>query len=162
MTGIEWETGGGVIQHLPAEEVPYVDLPAGADQLQYDGVPDFHVTLIGRKALIASDDLLSEFWPQIKALLPASPKVELSPILYESRDEGRRTWFLHVENQRELRQFANALSRAIRSVSAGTFENPETHRYFHVSVANNAGGDPLRSIGSIRPPEALRDRTADE
>jgi hypothetical protein len=65
---------------------------------------------------------------------------------------------LPVVNQDDFRayvqQLIGILDDAFRRLSGSGFTNPETDRYFHVSVANNQGGDPLKSIGSIEPRKA--------
>lgn len=56
---------------------------------------------------------------------------------------GKTTYVVAVENQSELRDYVNALYESIG------FSNPEPNRFFHITVANNAGGDSFQSIANV-------------
>ena len=92
----------------------------------------------------------------MRTTLPLPPSVEVGTRVHEAVDEDRKTWFQDVANQDELWAYVKDLSRlldaAFRQVSGIGFTNSETNRYFHMSVANNRNGDPLKSIGSITAP----------
>ncbi len=127
-------------------------LPADATPL-----PSFHVTLIGRKAFLEQQDAIAEVWDSVRSRLPLAPQPEFRDEVYEATDEDRKTWFLHIANQDEFQSYVQELTSilddAFTRVIGGGFTNPQTDRYFHTSVANNQGGDPLKSIGSIKRPE---------
>jgi hypothetical protein len=62
-----------------------------------------------------------------------------------------------LANQDEFRSYVQELTSILddaftRLIGCG-FTNPETDRHFRMSVANNQGGDPLKSIGSITNPD---------
>jgi hypothetical protein len=63
---------------------------------------------------------------------------------------------LPVVNQDDFRAYVQQLTcildGAFRRLRGSGIPNPDIGRYFHLSVANNRGGDPLKSIGSIRLP----------
>jgi hypothetical protein len=67
----------------------------------------------------------------------------------DSRDDrrylqgGKTTYVVAVENQDELRKYVDAIYDAMG------MDNPEPNRFFHVTVANNAGGNPFESIGNV-------------
>jgi len=67
----------------------------------------------------------------------------------DSRDDrrylsgGKTTYVVAVENQDELRDYVDAVYDAMG------MDNPEPNRFFHVTVANNAGGNPFESIGNV-------------
>lgn len=67
----------------------------------------------------------------------------------ETRDDrgylpgGKTTYVVAVENQDELRDYVNELYESMG------LSNPEPNRFFHVTVANNAGGDSFQSIGNV-------------
>jgi hypothetical protein len=56
---------------------------------------------------------------------------------------GKTTYVVAVENQDELRKYVDAIYDAMG------MDNPEPNRFFHVTVANNAGGNPFESIGNV-------------
>jgi hypothetical protein len=118
-------------------------------------LPFFHVTLIGRKVFLEQQDAMANAWESVRPTLPFPPLAELDSSVNEAVDEYRKTWFLHIVNQNDFRHYVEELTTilddAFRRLSGHGFANPSTDRYFHMSVGNNRGGDPLESIGSIRP-----------
>jgi 5'(3')-deoxyribonucleotidase len=72
------------------------------------------------------------------------PKVELGHGKFVYREDmGKVTYVLAVKNQDELKAFVDASFQSIGEV------NPEPDRFFHVTVANNAGGNSFKSIGDV-------------
>ena len=67
---------------------------------------------------------------------------------------SRRTGFLAVRNQSDCRavvaEVVRRLDAASRALGGPAFPHPEPERFFHLSVWNNRGGDPMRSIGDIQ------------
>lgn len=57
---------------------------------------------------------------------------------------GKVTYVLALQNQQELKQFVDKL------YSQAGKKNPEPDRFFHVTLANNMGGDPFKSIGDVK------------
>lgn len=145
-----WMPGGGVVLevHLAGQDW---HLPSDATQLSL-----FHVTLIGRKVFLEQQESMAKVWEVVQPTLPLPPQAELETEVRQAVDEDRKTWFLHIANQDHFRSYVQELSGllhdAFQKVCGFDFTNPETDRYFHVSIANNQGGDPLKSIGSIKRP----------
>ena len=143
-----WVPGGGVVIDVHSAARNWL-LPADATQLA-----SFHVTLIGRKVFLERQDTMAKAWEKVRPTLPLPPQAELDTALNEEIDENRKTWFLHVANQDEFRSYVRSLTTilddAFTRLTGSGFTNPEAERYFHMSVANNRGGDPLESIGSIK------------
>ena len=99
---------------------------------------------------------MAKVWEGVRPILPLPPQAELDATVNQAVNEDRRTWFLHIANQDEFRSYVQELTNILddaftRLIGCG-FTNPETDRYFHMSVANNQGGDPFKSIGSITNP----------
>ena len=66
----------------------------------------------------------------------------------------RTTWFLAAANQRALRDGLGTIAAALHMASLTRggpplLPHPEAARFFHLSMRNNRGGDPRRSIGDI-------------
>lgn len=57
---------------------------------------------------------------------------------------GKATFVLALQNQKELEEFVDKL------YSQAGKKNPEPDRFFHVTLANNMGGDPFKSIGDVK------------
>lgn len=144
-----WVPGGGVVLEVHPARQDW-QLPDDATQL-----PSFHVTLIGRKVFLEQQDAMAKVSGNVRKRLSIPPYPELDTTVKLATDEDRRTWFLEIANQDDFRDYAQQLTSILddefrRCLGIG-LSNPETDRYFHMSVANNRGGDPLESIGSIRP-----------
>jgi hypothetical protein len=50
---------------------------------------------------------------------------------------------MEIDNQEDFQDYADELCENLG------IANPEPHRYFHISVANNHGGNPFKSVGDI-------------
>ena len=60
------------------------------------------------------------------------------------RDEqGKVTYVVALENQNEFKKFVDKIYESL------DLENPEPDRFFHITVANNAGGNSFKSIGNV-------------
>jgi hypothetical protein len=144
-----WVPGGGVVIHVHPTRRDW-RLSADATPL-----PSFHVTLIGRKVFLEQQDAMTKVWGSVRKRLSMPPYPELDTTVKLATDEDRKTWFLEIVNQDDFRDYAQQLTSILddefRLCMGIGLSNPETDRYFHMSVANNRGGDPLESIGSIRP-----------
>jgi len=146
-----WIRGGGVVAHLHPEDQDW--------QLPDEAVPleTFHITLIGRKSFLGKEDAMAAVWAEVASTLPEPPRAELASEVHQQAEDDRLTWFLHLVNQEDftdyVEQLTNILDVAFQKKSGIRFENPENARYFHMTIGNNQGGDPMKSIGSIRQPE---------
>ena len=128
---------------LILDEKPLVVLPENLTEIEKS-----HITLIGGKALKEHKEALKphkglievDSFPNIKFAntATATRAVEINGTV-----EGRKTYFIAVSNQDELRSYVNELCEQLG------IENPEPDRFFHLSLANNHGGNPFKSVGDI-------------
>ena len=106
-----------------------------------------HVTLVGGKALKAFKAQLKEGTKEVIAGMPEPPTPEIGRTAVAKRTmadgEVRETYFMEVENQEDFQDYADKLCAALG------IANPEPERFFHVSIANNHGGNPFKSVGDI-------------
>jgi hypothetical protein len=56
---------------------------------------------------------------------------------------GKTSYVVAVKNQDELRNYVDSIYDAME------INNPEPNRFFHVTIANNAGGNSRDSIGNV-------------
>jgi hypothetical protein len=158
---LDWRPGGGVVAHVPPEQVPSYELPPEASKVQLDGRPAFHVTLISKDAMLSYATALASLWSSIADAMPEPPVAQLSPTLRVavSEEKRRKSWFVDVLNADEYRQFvfelAGAIDSTMRAAGYPRFINEETDRYFHVTIANDQGGDPMKSLSN--PHDAPRE-----
>lgn len=88
---LDWRPGGGVVAHVPPEQVPWYDLPPEASKIQLDGKPAFHVTLIGKDAMLPYVTALASLWSRTADATPEPPVARLTPPLRMAvSDEKRR------------------------------------------------------------------------
>jgi hypothetical protein len=139
--------GGALLLPVPK---PEYDMSSFAGKQDITSLPSsqHHVTLIGIKTLKPQRKLLEKMWPEIAKNLPPSPvpQFDTKPCLAQ-RDNGKKTWFLPVTNQDELRSYVENIENAIRE-KVPEYQGGEM-RYFHLSIANNRDGNPYESIGDI-------------
>ena len=57
--------------------------------------------------------------------------------------EVRETFFVEIANQEQFAEMVNEMCEMLG------IENPEPERFFHLSLANNHGGNPFKSVGDI-------------
>ena len=57
---------------------------------------------------------------------------------------GKITYVLSLKNQNELKEFVDKI------YAENNQKNPEPDRFFHITLANNMGGDPFKSIGDVK------------
>ena len=137
---------------LKLDSVPEIELPEGFDRIEQS-----HMTLVGGPALKQfKEELkpqLSGSWPMNEILCRLEFANNFSIAIREEVpvDKGnpdlgvetRRTLFLPILNQDEVRDVVNGICEEFG------ISNPETDRFFHVSLANNHGGNPWKSVGDI-------------
>ena len=106
-------------------------------------IDKLHITLIGGKSLKQHKAVLKTF---DFSILPNPPAPLMDRIGEASRvvgDEERITTFVSLSNQDEFREYVSSICSLIG------IDNPEPSRFFHISVANNHGGNPFKSVGDI-------------
>lgn len=142
-----WLRGGGVVVHVRPEPQDW-KLPTDAVKLS-----SFHITLLGRKVFAGREDAMAGVWDIVQPALPPQP--QLGVRVNVQIEGGRKTWFLDVVNQGDYRsyveQLLEKLNGELQARGQKVFAQLPADRYFHMTVANNCGGDPMKSIGSIRP-----------
>lgn len=142
----ELEYKGSIVSSI--SNVPNVDIPEGFDRLE-----KYHITLLsGQQLKPMKEQGLSnkEMKETIKTFIsnfPLSPKVVFGESAIASRDDGRQTLFFSAKNQGELQTYLDSITDALKI--------PKVKRFFHVSVANNQGGNPFKSIGDINEGDIL-------
>lgn len=136
----ELEYKGSIVSSVP--NVPNVDIPKGFDRLE-----KYHITLLsGQQLKPMKEQGLSnkEIKETIKTFIsnfPLPPKVVFGENAIASRNDDRQTLFFSAKNQGELQTYLDSMTDALKI--------PKVKRFFHVSVANNQGGNPFKSIGDI-------------
>ena len=102
----------------------------------------FHVTLTSIKTFKPFKKLFKDKSEELSKV--QVPNIDLGHGKFVYRKEtGKTTYVLAVNNQDELKAFVDELFALVGE------ENPEPDRFFHVTVANNAGGDSFKSIGDV-------------
>jgi len=144
-----WLHGGGVVVDVRPEPADW-KLPSDAVKLSA-----FHITLLGRKVFTGREDAMAAIWDVVQSALPLPPQSQLGARVNVQTEGDRKTWFLDVVNQEDYRSYVEQLlekfNRELQARGEKGFEQLPADRYFHMTVANNCGGDPMKSIGSIRP-----------
>lgn len=164
---LTWSPGhGGLLARVDPPWVPGTRPPADPHATAISPA-DLHVTLLRGASMLALVDVLGPHWSAIAPTLPRPPRPRFAPTLHRAtrgphptkdppgETRTRSTWFLLIEDQgawREtLSQIVTQLDSASRRRANLTFAHPEPDRLFHLSVYNDRGGDPARSIGDIGP-----------
>jgi len=104
-----------------------------------------HITLIGGKFLKPYKTQLSQLlntinnYPELQTI----PDPVFGEQIVAKRTDGRESVVVAVQNQGEFTNYVNLLCQTLGVT------NPEPGRFFHLTLANNAGGDPFKSIGDI-------------
>ena len=155
-TQLNWRPDGGIVAWVQEDRLPKYDLPPEATRIQQDGKPAFHVTLIGSSALPPYRDAMAAVWPAVLDAAPEPPEVELSPEAGRAHDEvkNKTSWYACVLNpdayREYLRSLVHLIDQEMRAAGKGAFE-PDFHRRFHVTIANDKGGDPMASVSEPPP-----------
>tara|TARA_R100001509_G_scaffold102877_1_gene60495 strand:- start:232 stop:687 length:456 start_codon:yes stop_codon:yes gene_type:complete len=142
----ELEYKGSIVSSI--SNVPSVDIPKGFDRLE-----KYHVTLLSNQQLkpMKEQGLSNkEIKEKIKNFIgdfPLPPKVVFGENAIASRNDGRQTLFFSAKNQGELQAYLDSMTEELKI--------PKVKRFFHVSVANNQGGNPFKSIGDINEEDIL-------
>ena len=134
-----------------------VDLPS-IDTQELTPVSVGHVTLIGGKTAKPFKTQIATLLQNINNYpeLQNVPEPQFGSPSQVSRPDGRITLAVPITNQSEFTQYVNTLCKI-----AG-INNPDPNRFFHISVANNQGGDPFKSIGDINVNDFSAKETTDQ
>ncbi len=123
-------------------ESTWEELPEGMEAIEKT-----HVTLVGGKALKEYKKALKAGAKEaIKGMRePPLPELGTTGVARRTMADGevRETYFMEIANQEDFQDYADELCEYLG------IANPEPHRYFHTSVANNHGGNPFKSVGDI-------------
>ncbi len=123
-------------------ESTWEELPEGMEAIEKT-----HVTLVGGKALKEYKKALKAGAKEaIKGMRePPLPELGTTGVARRTMADGevRETYFMEIANQEDFQDYADELCENLG------IANPEPHRYFHTSVANNHGGNPFKSVGDI-------------
>ena len=72
------------------------------------------------------------------------PDIEVGGSLFVHRpDENKVTYVMSLLNQEEFKNFVDQIYKSLG------LENPEPDRFYHITLANNEGGNPFKSIGNV-------------
>jgi hypothetical protein len=103
-------------------------------------IDKFHVTLIGGKVL---KPYVGEIQSAIDNFVELFPKPKYGRITTATRPNGKSSYVAEIVNQKDFKDYVDMIW-----AKAG-LENKEPERFFHVTLANNAGGVGRESIGNI-------------
>jgi hypothetical protein len=160
---LAWVPGhSGLVAVVSPHGLPMVDeraLSPDARRLHDDAL---HITLLRRRSLQPWLDALAPSWPDLARRLPTPPPPRFDPRLrcarrppHPTKDPAtetreRLTWFFAVGDQEQWRRALEGIVTALADALGAALTHPEPGRFFHLSLYNNRGGDPARSIGDIR------------
>jgi hypothetical protein len=123
-------------------EATWEQLPEGME-----AIGKTHVTLVSGQSLKEyKKDLKAGAKAAIKEMRePPLPELGQTGVAHRDMADGevRETYFMEIDNQEDFQDYADELCENLG------IANPEPHRYFHISVANNHGGNPFKSVGDI-------------
>jgi hypothetical protein len=155
-TRLNWRPDGGVVAFVPVDRLPKYDLPSEATQIQLEGKPAFHVTLIAKRVMEPYKNTMTTLWPGIAAAAPEPPVAQLSSELKKACDEEKQktSWYVNVINadaySKYLHDLVALIDHHLQTAGKGSFINPEMDRLFHLTVANDKGGNPMCSVSDPR------------
>lgn len=121
-------------------DVPTVDLTTNQEmtKLPNDKV---HVTLTSIKNFKPFREQFKDF------VLPENiniPNIEVGESLFVHRsDVNKVTYVMSLLNQEDFKNFVDQIYKSLG------LENPEPDRFYHITLANNEGGNPFKSIGNV-------------
>lgn len=151
--------GVGMILKLDSDkksEVEKIEIPQEPNGVEMTKLPSdaLHITLTSIKGLDAlkNNNLSIPIFIQNIRYYIKTPNVELGEARFVYRDEngnraysteGKVTYVVSIKNQDDIRKYVNDIYDELE------LENPEPNRFYHITLANNMGGDSLKSIGSV-------------
>jgi hypothetical protein len=101
-----------------------------------------HITLTSIKSF---NPFKTEFKLEENIIIP-NIILGVGKFVYRHNENGeveKVTYVISIKNQQELKHFVDKL------YSMQNLENPEPNRLFHITIANNFGGDSFKSIGDV-------------
>lgn len=115
-------------------------------------LPDdkLHITLTSIKAFKPFKD---KFKNLDDTKIPNLVNVKLGDAAFVYRDDGKVTYVVAIKNQSEIKDFVNELYKMVGET------NPEPNRFFHITLCNNQGGDPFKSIGNVEKSDLIKEDT---
>jgi hypothetical protein len=129
-------------------------LPPGAVPLRDEAGPALHVTLLSRHTLAPIEEALRARWAALAPTLPPPPRPAPDGPVRRAHDpaRGQTSWYVVLAEQAAWRAHVAAvvaaIDAALRRDGLGGFAASEPDRVFHVTLANDQGGDPHRSIAA--------------
>lgn len=108
---------------------------------------DFHVTLTSIKSFKPIKDKFLDFDSSNFIF----PEIELGKADFVYRDDGKVTYVVEVKNQNDLKNFVDTIYQKVGE------NNPEPDRFFHITLANNQGGNSFKSIGNVTKSDLIKE-----
>ena len=155
-----WSPGAALVVPVDPSIAADFVLPSEASPIVEGGAPALHVTLLSRAALAPIAEALAPRWGDVLAGLPDPPPIRLDGPLRRAHDAARNraSWYVPVADPEAWRAYtadvSAAIDAALRAADAPGISTDEPQRVFHVTLANDQGGDPYGSIG--RPWDFVR------
>jgi hypothetical protein len=151
--------GVGMILKLGSSkksEVGKIEIPQEPNGVDMTKLPSnlLHITLTSIKALdiLKNKDLSIPIFVQNIKYYISIPDIEFGEAKFIYRDEngnrvyspgGKVTYVVAIKNQDDIRNYVNDIYNELG------LKNPEPNRFYHITLANNMGGDSFKSIGSV-------------
>ncbi len=151
--------GVGMILKLDSDkksEVEKIEIPQEPNGVEMTKLPSdaLHITLTSIKGLDAlkNNNLSIPIFIQNIRYYIKTPNVELGEARFVYRDEngnraysteGKVTYVVAIKNQDDIRKYVNDIYDELE------LENPESNRFYHITLANNADGNSFDSIGNV-------------
>ncbi len=126
-------------------ELKDIDLPDGQTRLPEE---KFHITLTSIKNFKPFHSemknlVLPKYWKDGKEVIVPTVKIKEYKSVFRPGQE-KETYVAGIENQNDFQKFVDKL------YAEYGLENPESNtRFYHITVSNNMGGDPFKSIGDV-------------
>lgn len=129
-----------LIDKMPSE-------PKGSNMTK---LPDdkMHITLTSIKSFKPFKDKFKDFQLSEDIKLP---NIELGNAEFVYREDGKVTYVVAIKNQNDIKEFVDKIYQKIGET------NPEPNRFFHITLANNQGGDPFKSIGNVEKSDLIKE-----
>jgi hypothetical protein len=102
-------------------------------------------------------DAMTTWWTAIAAAAPEPPVAQLGSELKKAcnKEKHKTSWYVDVINtdaySKYLRDLVALIDHHLQTAGKGSFVNSEMGRLFHMTVANDKGGDPMGSVSD--PPQ---------
>ena len=121
-------------------DVPSVDLTTNQNMSKLSS-DNIHVTLNSIKNFKPFKNDFKDY------VLPKEiylPNIQIGECKFVHRpDSNKVTYVMALSNQEEFKKFVDNVYKSLG------LENPEPDRFYHITIANNEGGNPFKSIGDV-------------